>query len=310
MILGIVFALLCSFCWFGFDVARQQTGEHMSATGALAALMILQIPLLLGLLVAGHMVGGNPKPNTLHHLMLGGFPGAIPGGYWWQFGASLGLNIVANVLFLRAVQISPLSLTTPYLGLTPAFTALIAWPMAGQQPRPLGWGGIVVVCVCAFLLNAPRGGGWAGPLRALIKERGSLYMIIVALVWSVTPLLDKGAAEGTSILWHVFMLNASLGVVYLGWRLCQDGGPGPVIRSAGKCGWAVGLGTVALAGAMLFQFGAYPWIDVAVVETLKRCVGVTGAMVVGYFFLGEDVTWWRAGVAGAMVCGVAMVLIR
>ena len=309
MFLGLIFAVVCAFCWLGFDVARQQLGERMSATGALTALMVLQIPLLFGLLVAGQLAGGRAEPETLRGLMLGGFPATIPEAYWGPFAGSLILNIGANVLFLRAVQISPLSLTTPYLALTPAFTALIAWPMVGQRPGALGWGGIVVVCVCAFLLGAPKNQGWTGPLRALLRERGSLYMILVALVWSVTPLLDKGAAEQTSILWHVFLLNASLGVVYGGWRKWRDGGLGRVWREAGGRRGVIVLGTLALAGAMLCQFGAYPWVDVAVVETIKRCVGVTGAMVVGYVWLGEDVTWWRAGVAGGMLCGVAMVLI-
>ncbi len=52
--------------------------------------------------------------------------------YWPPAVASMTMNALANVLFMRSVQLSPLSRTVPFLSLTPVISALAAMPLLGE----------------------------------------------------------------------------------------------------------------------------------------------------------------------------------
>ncbi|MEE9514879.1 MAG: DMT family transporter, partial [Candidatus Brocadiales bacterium] len=102
------------------------------------------------------------------------------------------LNGLAIVLYIRAIKYSPLSLTLPYLALTPVFLIGTSYVMLGERPDSSGLIGILFVALGAYLLNvrATRE-GLLGPLRAILDEEGSLLMIGVAFIYSITGNLSK-----------------------------------------------------------------------------------------------------------------------
>jgi drug/metabolite transporter (DMT)-like permease len=306
-IVGLVLATLSAVCWAGVDVARKHVGSKMSASVAVTAMMLLQLPFILPFMVAAS-AGVSPESDAeIVTLLFVDFP-VLTGSYVAFGGASVLLNIFANWMFLRAVQLSPLSLTTPYLSFTPVFSALVAFLWLGQQPTAWGVAGISTVCVGAFFLNPGSSeDGPFGPLKALWTERGSLYMLVVAVVWSVTPILDKRASDLTSPIWHTLFLALGIGVAFTVWHVAND---------RAKTLWrgfkimpllllAVGAG---LVGAMVLQLGSYAYVEIAYVETLKRAVGVIAAMAAGYFLFHEKDIARRFLGAAVMVVGVAMVL--
>ena len=305
--LGFLLALSCALCWAVLDVSRKVMGEKMTATGAAAGLMLLHIVFINPVLFAGTITDG--EGGVLYDMILVGYPD-LQWAYFLPTAGSITLNLAANFLFFRAVQISPLSLTIPYLAFTPVFTAVMALLFLGQIPSSYGWMGIATVCLGAFFMNpGEENDGALAPLKALWTERGSFYMLIVALVWSITPVLDKTASEMSSPLWHTMFLAGSVGVVFTVFRTTRDRSFIPLWQEFKALPlWLVAGGFFATA-AMVLQLTSYAFIDVAYVETVKRAVGVTAAIAAGYFFFGERDMWRRLLGAAVMSIGVALILL-
>lgn len=306
--IGLIIALGSAIFWSALDITRKHVGNHMSATAAVAGMMLLHIPIIAPLLFLGSWIGGESEGHLVGELLLAGFP-ELPRAYFAYASGTILLNLLANYLFLRAVQLSPLGLTTPYLAFTPVFTAIVALVTIGEVPTSWGWAGIAVVCAGAFAMNpGDAKGGVLAPLKALWTERGTFYMLIVALLWSLTPVLDKGAAELTNPLWHTMFLSGAVGVIFFVARQARD-------RTTEKLfgefkaipGWLIGAALFSVC-AMVLQLFSYDYVDLAYVETVKRAVGVISAIVAGYLLFGERDISRRLIGALVMCVGVAMIL--
>ena len=119
--------------------------------------------------------------------------------FYLSFILALPLEILALTLYIKALRLSPLTLTLPFLSLTPVFLIAFSWLILGERVSPRGAAGIGLIAAGGYSLNlgSAREGLFA-PLRAIAKERGSVYMIVVALIYSMTSSLGKLAIEHSS----------------------------------------------------------------------------------------------------------------
>jgi len=230
-------------------------------------------------------------------------------GYWVPGLGSVLLNVIANLVFLEAVRISPLSLTIPMLSLTPVFTSLLAVPLLGERPGSLEWVGIVAVFLGAFWLNVDRQGTQPElPIwRRLGKERGSLLMILVAALWSLALPLDKLALRSASVPVHGTLLNLGVALILAAILVSRPGGGrlGEVRRWSGLVAALVAVSVIALG----LQLVAITRIWVGLVETLKRAIGSLLALVSGWAFFGEQVDVQQVLAVLLMGAGVGLVLL-
>ena len=162
---------------------------------------------------------------ALPFLALGFFFIPIPSldAVFWQTTAlMLPLEIAALVLYVRAIRLSPLSLTVPFMALSPVFIILIAFIFLGEWPTRGGLAGIALIAAGAYLLNASSSRqGLFAPIRAAFKEQGSLLMMVVALIYSITSTLGKMAVQHSSPVFFGFAYPFMLTLVmsaYLLWR--------------------------------------------------------------------------------------------
>src|SRR5204863_4918099 len=116
---------------------------------------------------------------------------------------------------LRALAVSPLSVTVPLLSLTPAFTALLAVPMLGERPGLLQTVGILAVVTGAFLITLQQGDSPSVVLAAFRRERGAMLMAGVAFLWSIALPLDKLAIQQAPAPFHAAMLNGGVAALVL-----------------------------------------------------------------------------------------------
>ena len=308
--IGHLLGALSALGWSAFDVARKKATEGMSDTGALSTMNAVHVPVMGALFAAGALAPpGEGAPRALE-LLLPTLP-EMTSAYGVSFALALGLNLVANLLFMRSVATSPLSLTTPYLAFTPVFTTIGGALVFSEIPSALATVGVCIVCAGAFGLNAVGAGkGALAPLRALLDERGSLYMLGVALLWSVSSLVDKSASSTSSPTFHAGAIALGLTVVYGAWRSATSRGLSWVRdETSGRVGFIVGAGLVSLV-AYFAQLVAYEYTDVSHVETIKRAVGTLAALVAGHLVFREEGVAKRVVPAALMIIGVAMVLYR
>ncbi len=110
---------------------------------------------------------------------------------------SIPIEIVATVLYVKAITVSPLSTTVPMLSFTPLFLILTSYIMLGEKIPALGALGILLVVSGAYTLHLERP-SLAYPFKAMAKEKGPLLMLTVAFIYSMTSNLGKICIEASS----------------------------------------------------------------------------------------------------------------
>lgn len=106
----------------------------------------------------------------------------------------LPLEIWSTILYIKAIKVSPLSLTIPFLSFTPLFLIITSFLILGETPSIPGVIGIILIAFGAYTLNIhtlKKPEDLLEPIRAIVKERGSVYMILVAFIYSITSNLGK-----------------------------------------------------------------------------------------------------------------------
>lgn len=121
--------------------------------------------------------------------------------FYIAFLLALPLEILSIVLYIKALRLSPLSLTLPFLALTPIFLIFVSYLILGEKVSLWGGAGIFLIAAGSYTLNIHRiKEGISEPLKAITKEKGSILMIGVAFIYSITSSLGKMAIEHSSPL--------------------------------------------------------------------------------------------------------------
>ncbi len=120
----------------------------------------------------------------------------LDGIFYMAMFLAIPLDIIALLLYMKAIKVSPLSLTLPFLSLTPVFLIGTSYIILGERPDKSGFIGIVLVVIGAYLLNVHTiSRGFLGPFKAIAKEQGSVLMIVVAFTFSIGSCVGKIAVQ-------------------------------------------------------------------------------------------------------------------
>jgi len=219
-------------------------------------------------------------------------------GFWYTFLLILPFNLAGTMLYLQAINISPLSLTMPYLAATPLVTMVFGATLLGEFPDIWGLLGILSVVGGSFVLNLDpnrdpsQGFSLLDPLRAVLRERGSLFMLIAALIFGFTSALGKKLILQSSPAYAgaVFPLvhNLVLLTLILGsgkvrpWLLLARPGKGLVI---GVCSFL----------HLFCHFFAISYVAAAYMVSIKRLNGVFAVLYGGLLFKEANFKYRLAG---------------
>jgi drug/metabolite transporter (DMT)-like permease len=119
--------------------------------------------------------------------------------FYRAFLTALPLEIIAIILYIKALKVSPLSLTLPFLSLTPVFLIIVPYIILGERVSFIGALGVLFIATGGYTLNLKEfKKGVFEPFAAIKKEKGSIFMIGVALIYSFTSSLGKKAIDHSS----------------------------------------------------------------------------------------------------------------
>lgn len=288
--LALALTVVSSLGWAGFDATRKALSERLGAVPLVVLLMVGQLPFF------GLWIAWDASELT------------VGSGFYLPAAGSVALNVAANLCFVTAVRISPLSVTIPMLSFSPAFSALIELMLFGDAPASRQWLGMAIVIAGALGLHI---GGARGGLRAFVarvlEERGSLLMGIVALLWSLSGVCDKAATAHASASLQGFTQCAGVALA-LGVYLVARGRVGELggVRAVpGLYALALGAGVVALGVQLL----AYQAALVGLVEAVKRAIGMLAALTIGRIAFGEQVRATQVAAVLVMAAGVALIAL-
>ena len=226
--------------------------------------------------------------------------------FYASFAASLPLNALPFILYMKAIRETPLSLSLPYLAFTPVFMIPTGYLFLGELPGFWGMIGIATVCAGSYVLNidAKR---WSlfDPFKAVFRETGSWIMLIVAFLFSFSSVVGKLAIMHSSVMFFQMSFFATLGILLT-----------ILFGLAGRLSlrrMAASPGQGAVAGVLLYLHIFFHGFAIAMTKaaymiSIKRMSILVGVIYGGWFFHEENIVIRFAG-SLMMVAGAGIILI-
>jgi len=241
-------------------------------------------------------------PLTAAVLLWQGLP-ELKEGFFIASGISILLNTVAVTLQVKALRLSPLSLTMPFLAFTPLFMLVTSSFILKEFPTAQGFAGIILIVAGAYSINLDhvKEGGLLAPIKAVASEPGSRLMLAVAAIWSVAAAYDKVATVASSPAFYTTYFGVVYGVIYLPFLVTG------LRRSETPSRQVPGLFLLgALSASMILaQMTAIEMTVASYVIAIKRS-GMVLSVVLGYLFFKERHLRNRFAGAALMTLGVVL----
>ncbi len=288
-VIGLLFAFANALLESLMDVARKWSGEAFNKWTAawgmrfFATIILLPFAFLL-------------RPH--------GFP--LDQWFWIATAGSVTINAVTSVLYMHAVQTSPLSLVLPIVTLSPVFLLLTSPLINHEMPSALGIFGIILTTCGTYALNLHKASeGVFAPITSLWKEKGTRSMLLVAILWGVSAPLDKLAILHADPYWYTAIANLCLAVVLF--PLMLRFGQTKLAFSKKGLRYLTPIGFLAAASS-LCQFTAFSMILVPYAVGIKR-TSVLWGVAWGKLIFKEERFRARLVAAILMVAGTVLILI-
>ena len=291
-VLGIALVVGATLCFSLFDLLRKKLTGRLSDAFLVMFLALGAVPL--------YGLWGAVQP-----------PAGVSTAYVWPGLLSVACNLGANYGFLRSVRLAGLSAVIPLLSLTPVFTALLGIPLLGELPGAREWLGIAMVVCGALALNLGERFGDRG--RPWTLGAGAWWMILVAFLWAAALPLDKLATEASNAAFHGLVMHLGVGLsvaaIAMPGSQYAPGRRRGVRAVAGAGSWTLLLAAVFIgAAAQALQLLSLQHAWVGFVETVKRGIGSSLALVFGRLFFAEALTLRKVLSVAVIAAGVAVML--
>lgn len=224
-------------------------------------------------------------PLCLALLLLTPMPTLQP-GFWTQLLLLLPGNMLASIWVFKAVKRSPLSLTLPFMSVTPLVSMLPGYLMLGETPHLAGLLGVALLAAGSYLLHLDlaKAGGWLAPIKAIGQDAGVRFMLGAAIVFGLVAVQGKDLVLKSDLVWSqalFFTIQNALIVLGLAWRA-----PGSWRRMGARAGQ--GLLVAGLWGVHIWaHYSAIVLVDTAYMLAVKRLSGIF-AVLFGGAILKED----------------------
>lgn len=231
----------------------------------------------------------------------------------------LPLEAGASFLYYLAITISPLSLTVPFLTFTPALIPFFSALILNEGVTPVTYVGILLVVVGGYLLFFERGKDIFKPFRSFFKEKGSILMMIAAVVYSSTAVLNRKLVllTGSYNLGAIYPLMSGIVVSLLLiplWirdrrKANEDAELSPASpklpRTPGKIAIMIGAG-IAGASMITNHFIAAGMVNAAYMISVKRTSALFALIYAHFLFREKDLRKRIVGVV-LMIAGVFVI---
>jgi len=226
--------------------------------------------------------------------------------FWIALLIGGSLNLVATVVFMKAIKHSDLSLTIPMITFTPLFLLITSPIMLGEFPNLMGLIGVILIVMGAYIMKLKHmKRGLFAPFRALIKEKGPRLMLLVAFIWSITSNFDKIGVMNSSPMFWVAATGLFMAIVMLPVMLFKSKNSISNIKSGYKVLIPMGIFGVA---SSIFQMTAISMTLVAYVISIKRTSAIMSVLFGHFLFKEKGLKERLIGVV-IMVLGVVLITL-
>ncbi len=242
-------------------------------------------------------------------LLLQPFP-ELPFEFWGWIALLIPLEIIAMLLYIKAIRDYPLWQTLPYLAFTPVFVSFTGWLLLGEMVSPLGLGGIFLIFAGTWMLNietdeANEKPGLLSPLSAITQCSGSKLMLLVALIYSLTSVGGKAAMQYMPPALFGPFYFALLGSITLALLLIHKP---KTLRALYRKPTPNIMIALFMAVMVISHFLALQQIEAAYMIAVKRSSMLFG-IIFGAILFNEKGLSSHMFAAGVMLFGVALIAL-
>ena len=284
--MSIFICIISAFFWAAFDLTRKLALQKINSVNLLLIFTLGQT-LIFGSWVFYEV----PFLNLKSYI----FPGLI----------LILISLFSALLFLKAIKQSDLSLTIPLLSLSPLFSSFFSFFFLNEKLSYSQYIGVFLIIFGTLVLYSKKItlGEIFKSFKVLAINNSAKLMIVVSLIWSLTPVLDKLCLEHSSINIHGLIQSFGL-VILLIFLLKKE----KYEFLSLKKNWRLILITI-LTGiiATVLQFYAILFNYVPIMETIKRSIGQLSSVLFGKLFFEEKIT--KPKILGVLILSVGVYYI-
>jgi len=226
--------------------------------------------------------------------------------FWLATLIALPLEIIAIILYTKALKVSPMSLTIPFLALTPLFLILVSYLLLNEKISIQGGMGIFLIAAGSYTLNIHK--VWSSflePLKAIFRERGSIMMVTVAFIYSITSSLGKMAIEHSSPIFFGSFYFILVTTLFTPIALGKNKGKITITRKDIIPLFSIGI-TYSLM--IIFHMLAMSLTEVAYMISVKR-LSLLFSILYGYLMFREEKIMERAFGTILMFAGFLLIIL-
>ena len=123
------------------------------------------------------------------------------------------IGLLSAILFLKAIKQSDLSLTIPLLSLSPMFSSIFSLFFLNEKLSNIQYSGVFLIILGTLVLYSKKltFNEILKSFIIILNNNSAKLMIIVSIIWSLTPVLDKLCLKNSSI--NIHGLIQSFGMV-------------------------------------------------------------------------------------------------
>ena len=246
-------------------------------------------------------------PFYVIFLIRSGLPEIEP-SFWLIISIDVPLLILTNILLIKSEKLAPISSTLPLLSFTPVFLIATSYFFLGELPNTYGIVGILLVVAGAILLKGEElRKGLLNRIKNIFSHKASLYIIIIALIWSFNANFAKMAMQRSSAEFYLFitvLIEAIIMSIWMGVRHRHHykkmiTGHLPLLISAA---------IITAVANILFLIGLEDTF-VSYAIAIKRGGLIIGSIVLGAYYFKETNIKYRLFGAAVMLGGIAFILL-
>jgi drug/metabolite transporter (DMT)-like permease len=247
-----------------------------------------------------------PVPLLLTCLLFIPVP-ALDREFFLAILTALPFEVAAYILYIKAIRTSPLSLTVPFLSLTPISLLIIPYLVLGERISFGGGTGILLIALGGYTLNLKElKKGFFEPFMAIGRNKGSLYMILAALIYGITNTYGKQAIEHSSPLFFGVIYNIVFSIAFTPIALNKCRLSLKEFSEKGLLKYAIWFG-ILVPITVLFYTAAMGLAKVAYMVAVNR-LSLLISIIYGRFLFGES--GFRERLLGTliMLAGFTMII--
>jgi drug/metabolite transporter (DMT)-like permease len=125
------------------------------------------------------------------------------------------LNVIATTLVFRALASTDISLAVPMISFTPIFLIGTSFLFLRELPTPLGVAGIITIVTGSYVLNLSSSHRrFLDPLRSILWNRGTAYMLVVAFIYAISLNFDKMVVINSDPVFGSSLVFLVLGICF------------------------------------------------------------------------------------------------